>query len=134
MMPAGTYYIGDLAYVFSDEYWDKVCDITTNDGDCRSGEFEMPDGRRFAMYQTKFGDGSYQDQRRNIYFVDSGTIGCILMSDLDSGKYGEGVGNYSAVITFDKEFSTSYSNGMICFGNVCIDTSRDCECEDDYEF
>ena len=43
-MPAGTYYIGDLCYVFDDVEWKEICSImfnTTNPSGVRDGEFEM---------------------------------------------------------------------------------------------
>ena len=56
MMPAGTYYVGDLCYVMSDEEWDQFCSITIEGMNCLEGEFTMPDGRRFATYGTAYGD------------------------------------------------------------------------------
>ena len=123
MMPAGEYYIGDLCYVMHKE-WDEVCSLffkgNTN-GSCNQGEFELKDGRRFAGYNTKWGDGEYRDQFNNRYLVDSGCIGCILVSDIvEMDKRNIDLGN---VIKMTKEFDTSNIDGLISFNNITIETN-----------
>ena len=123
MMPAGEYYIGDLCYVMHEE-WDEVCSLffkgNTN-GSCNQGEFELKDGRRFAGYNTKWGDGEYRDQFNNRYLVDSGCIGCILVSDIvEMDKRNIDLGN---VIKMTKEFDTSNIDGLISFNNITIETN-----------
>ena len=76
MMPAGKYYVGDLCYVMHPE-WDEFCSITIKEHTCLDGEFNLKDGRRFATFGTKWGDGEYRDQFGNRYGVDAGLIGCI---------------------------------------------------------
>lgn len=123
MMPAGKYYIGDLCYVMHEE-WDEVCSLffkgNTN-GSCNQGEFVLKDGRRFAGYNTKWGDGEYRDQFNNRYLVDSGCIGCILVSDIvEMDKRNIDLGN---VIKMTKEFDTSNIDGLISFNNITIETN-----------
>ena len=123
MMPAGEYYIGDLCYVMHKE-WDEVCSLffkgNTN-GSCNQGEFVLKDGRRFAGYNTKWGDGEYRDQFNNRYLVDSGCIGCILVSDIvEMDKCNIDLGN---VIKMTKEFDTSNIDGLISFNNITIETN-----------
>ena len=123
MMPAGDYYIGDLCYVMHKE-WDEVCSLffkgNTN-GSCNQGEFVLKDGRRFAGYNTKWGDGEYRDQFNNRYLVDSGCIGCILVSDIvEMDKRNIDLGN---VIKMTKEFDTSNIDGLISFNNITIETN-----------
>ena len=123
MMPAGDYYIGDLCYVMHKE-WDEVCSLffkgNTN-GSCNQGEFVLKDGRRFAGYNTKWGDGEYRDQFNNRYLVDSGCIGCILVSDIvEMDKRNIDLGN---VIKMAKEFDTSNIDGLISFNNITIETN-----------
>ena len=123
MMPAGEYYIGDLCYVMHME-WDEVCSLffkgNTN-GSCNQGEFVLKDGRRFAGYNTKWGDGEYSDQFNNRYLVDSGCIGCILVSDIvEMDKRNIDLGN---VIKMTKEFDTSNIDGLISFNNITIETN-----------
>jgi len=62
MMTAGKYYIGDLAYVMHGE-WDEFCDLTIQGNSLLNGEFNLKDGRRFATFTTKWGDGVYQDEQ-----------------------------------------------------------------------
>lgn len=130
MMPAGTYYVGDLCYVLGDS-WDQVCAATIRHDECLDGEFVLPDGRRFAMYGTRWGDGEYRDAQGRRYGVDAGSIGCILLSEVDepdSAYLGQ-------VIDFASDFDTSESDGIIRFGNVGIDTDPAySEYEDDFEY
>lgn len=129
MMPAGRYYIGDLCYYFQDDEWTEVCELTIKDNECIEGEFEMRDGRRFAMYGTAFGDGTYKDQIGRSYCVDSGTIGCVMLKEGEKAPWG----GHEHV--FDKPFHTfgderprathwgSEAPHLICFGKVKIDTN-----------
>lgn len=141
-MPAGVYYIGDLCYVMSDDEWDDFCSITIQGNDCIDGEFTMPDGRRFATYGTKWGDGEYTDQFGNTYGVDAGLIGCIKLSDIKGKNYHDVVNNkFGAIHTFAKEFNTSGGrngdkewNGVIHIGDIRIDTDPDVNCDYDYEY
>lgn len=124
MMPAGKYYIGDLCYVMSDD-WDEVCELTIKDSKVINGEFEMKDGRRFAMYSTKYGDGLYRSNMGTKHAVDSGTIGCILVDDIiDIPKF-EIEDKLGTVVTIDRSFSTAERDGLIVFGDVIINTESD---------
>ena len=120
-LPAGTYYVGDLCYVLKNS-WDAVCNMVIADRDCLDGEFKLPDGRVFAMYNTAFGDGLYNDQYGNEYCVDSGSIGCIRLDDCDVNLekiIDDGLGK---TFQFANSFKT-YSDGRtINIGRVCIDT------------
>lgn len=131
-MEAGTYYIGDLCYVFSSEDWDEVCALTIKDGECLSGEFELKDGRKFAMYNTKYGDGTYRDQFGNEYSVDSGTIGCVRWKD--TTRYEYILPDVGAVVDFDTPFDTcsDRESGLIKIGSTTIDTGLEWV-DDDYD-
>ena len=123
MMPAGKYYIGDLCYVMHEE-WDQVCGLFfsgRNDHGCNEGEFNLKDGRRFASFNTKWGDGSYEDQFGNLYGVDAGLIGCIKLEDIDM-KCGENFTRGGNLVEFSNPFECSYQDGVIVFGHVRIDT------------
>ncbi len=127
MMPAGKYYVGDLCYVMDDKEWNQVCKVTIVGNKCLEGEFNLADGRRFAMYGTAWGDGCYLDQFGKEYCVDSGTIGCILLSDVQAEKYDD-IERLGAIVTFNNDFETSGclrgrdSDGNIIFGHIRIDT------------
>ena len=130
MMKAGTYYVGDLCYVLHDE-WDEVCELIIKDGVCLDGEFTLKDGRRFAMYGTAYGDGTYRDQSGNEYGVDAGSIGCILLSDINL----ESEGNFLTggnVVPFESDFYTDEEDGRIVFGSLIIDTDPVYD-EEEYE-
>ena len=126
-MPAGTYYIGDLCYVMDDDEWDEFCSLIIKGNQCLDGEFNMSDGRRFATYGTRWGDGLYRDQFKRDYSVDAGSIGCIKLSDIKAEKYDniEELGNISE---FGMDFTTSGGrgnpdwDGVICIGGVKINT------------
>jgi hypothetical protein len=121
-MPAGEYYIGDLCYVMTDDEWTQFCNITIQGNQVLSGEFELPDGRRFATYSTAWGDGRYYDQDDREYSVDAGLIGCIKLADIKADKYNdiETLGNISQ---FHNDFVTGSHRGTIFFDNIKIKTS-----------
>ncbi len=136
MMPAGKYYVGDLCYVMHDE-WDEVCHLMfqgRTDHGCNDGEFRLKDGRKFASYGTKFGDGEYNDQCNNRYGVDAGLIGCISLNDIDLNADGNSTTG-GQIIQFDSDFTVSGGesyesrrdwDGEIRIGHIVIRT-------DDYE-
>ena len=83
-MPAGRYYIGDLCYVMHDE-WREVCDLffpPNSPPHGVEGEFQLADGRRFASFGTAYGDGEYRSSINTLHSVDSGSIGCISIYDI----------------------------------------------------
>ena len=135
MLPAGKYYVGDLCYVMHEE-WDEVCGLFFKDRDdhgCNEGEFTLKDGRRFASFNTKYGDGGYYDQFGDEYGVDAGLIGCIALNDIDltnDNNFLKG----GQVIEFVSDFTVSGSQGLsrkdwdgvIRIGHIVIKTD-DCE-------
>ena len=123
MMPAGKYYVGDLCYVMHPE-WNQVCDLVLGDGGCLEGEFNLPDGRRFAMFNTAWGDGQY-DSNVGSHCVDSGSIGCIRIDDIsESERNFDEMNRLGAIVDFPNEFTTRTDNeGQLTFGHVVVDTS-----------
>lgn len=136
-MQAGKYYVGDLCYVMTDAEWDQFCKITINGHRCLDGEFEMPDGRKFASYGTRYGDGLYADQFGNRYGVDAGLIGCIRVEDIHPDKV-DGI-ECGAVHEFLTDFVTGGGrgedrwHGTIQFGRVLIETGDDASTFDSYD-
>ena len=133
MMIKGEYYVGDLCYVLHDE-WDEVCSLLfagRDDHGCNQGEFNLKDGRRFAIYTTKYGDGNYFDQNGKSYDVDAGSIGCILMQDIDLGHPDNFIAGGQQV-TFDQDFYTGEQDGKIMIGFISIDTDPVYD-EEEYE-
>lgn len=135
MMKAGKYYVGDLCYVMND-VWDEVVDlIFTKDGRPLNGEFNLKDGRRFAIYTTAYGDGTYYDGEGGRYFVDAGVIGCIAMDNIDTSNERNDVDGGN-VIVFKEDFNTSSDGENITIGNVTILTGDYDEepQEEEYEY
>lgn len=120
-LPAGTYWIGDLCYCMSDAEWDEVCALTIDGYNVNEGKFTLKDGRQFVMFNTAYGDGEYFDDFSRSYGVDSGSIGCILASDISGAKKDAEGGH---IITFAHDFVAQNDNGVIQFGHITIDTSN----------
>lgn len=135
MMPAGKYYVGDLCYVMTDEEWKEFCDLTIKGNNVIDGEFEFKDGRKFASYSTKYGDGTYYDQHGYSYSVDAGLIGCILVSDIKAEKY-DNLLDLGAIEEFNTDFVTGGGRnfpdweGTIQFGHIAIETAGQYEDEE----
>jgi len=128
----GLYYIGDLCYVFNNKDWDEVCGLTIKGHECLNGEFQFKDGRQFAMYNTKYGDGCYQDQFGNKYGVDSGSIGCVLVSDASRSDLAE-MKRLGAVVEMKYDFDTGSEDGIIRICSTTIDTAGEWV-EDEYDY
>lgn len=130
-MKAGTYWIGDLCYVLISK-WSEVCSLTIKGQEVLSGEFQMADGTEFAILKTLYGDGVYCDQQGRAYPVDSGTIGCVLLSSIDK-ENDKRLGN---VVEFKEDFFPEEDgDGELRFGHVIINTGDEevDDEEDDYD-
>ena len=130
-MPAGKYYVGDLCYVMHPE-WNECCELFfagRSDHGCNTGEFNLSDGRRFASFNTRWGDGLYYSQLGHSFGVDSGGIGCIRVEDVSESErvhLKDG-----AVIDFSEPFDCSCDkDGLIKIGFVEIATGD----EEEYEY
>lgn len=116
-MQKGKYYIGDLCYVIKGDKWDEVCSLTypytgLNRGKQVEGEFFLEDGRQFCIFSTMYGDGVYYSNEGDEIGVDSGTIGCVKVDDVDDV---EGL-KLGAVVEFNGTFHPSSKNGLLRFG------------------
>lgn len=137
MMNAGTYWIGDLCYVMHGE-WDEVCALVINEGDpgggCLDGEFTLMDGRRFAIFGTAYGDGEYPDNSGRTYPVDSGSIGCILLDDIDKqNPENAGWNRWGNIVRMDADFECEVDDaGVIAIGPVLINTGDEADEDRDY--
>ena len=118
-MKAGKYYIGDLCYVMHPE-WDEFCSLTISGNNVLDGEFNLKDGRRFATFTTKWGDGTYKDEQGRSYGVDAGLIGCIAVEDITPSELENLKDGH--VVEFVQDFSTFSAGGIIRIGSICIDT------------
>lgn len=127
MLPKGKYWTGDLCYVMHDE-WDEVCSLILHGNSVLNGEFQLKDGRKFAIQSTMYGDGTYYDQHGNRYLVDAGCIGCIRVEDIKDTSENHLYGGH--VHEFKHDFTIKDFNGDIHIADIIIPTG-DTE-EDDY--
>jgi hypothetical protein len=131
MMKSGTYYVGDLCYVLH-ERWDEVCELIIDEHRCLDGEFNLKDGTRFAIYGTAYGDGTYKDKSGKEYGVDAGSIGCVLLSNIDLNNK-ENFLDGGNIHTFEVDFYTGTQDGKIMFHTLSIDTDPVYDEEEEYE-
>lgn len=122
MFKSGEYYVGDLCVVMNEEEWSEVCDLLDIRGD---GVHELSNGKRIGIFYTEHGDGEYFDQNGNVYGVDSGTIGCILASEIDTP-----IDDSMVLIDFNYDFDIGESDGTLSFGHIDIETKG--RFEDEY--
>lgn len=135
MLPAGTYYVGDLCYVIPDDDWFEFCDRMFPEGYPVGGVKEMPDGINYADFCTKYGDGVFGDYAGGAYMVDSGSIGCIPMCALPSDLSLDKIRHFGNVVSFDEAFEVEYDDvtGTITFGHIDIVTGGTLGEDDDEE-
>jgi hypothetical protein len=132
MMKAGKYWVGDLCYVFDDD-WSDVLNVIIDGDKCLEGEFNLADGRRFALFNTAYGDGQYYDQNGHSYSVDAGSIGCILVDDIKANKYAD-LTKCGNIVEFKEDFACYSDNGIIHIGHLEIDTDPKDDWDDmDYD-
>ena len=130
------YYCGDLCYVIHDA-WSEVCDLTVFDNS--KFEYELSDGRKFILFSTAYGDGTYNDRDGNPYSVDSGTIGAIKVDDIVDTEGPEaleraiqnGLGQIHEFPEEISEMDCYYQDGVIGIYNVEIDTAGDYDLDDE---
>ena len=127
VLKAGTYFIADPCYSIPTEniptdQWDHVLQQSGFFCDTSKATFETYKGSQGSVlaFSTLYGDGSYEDEYGNRYGVDSGLIGAILLSDIDPAKFNITLG---AVHTFDTDVKCIEIEGILYFGDVCINTN-----------
>lgn len=136
MLKAGRYFIGDPCYALTDDVYEKLYLPLVLDGqDVLDGEFNFPDGTRFAVFATRWGDGKYYDQYYNAYAVESGCIGAIpwnyvrddVKEKLENGTAWKGIGRFhdfdkpfAAVCDFDRCNQFDGQGGTLTFGGFEI--------------
>ena len=117
MLPAGTYYIGDLFYVMHPD-WDEFCEkFLESDGQLCT----LADGRKFWFNFTAYGDGIYHDTQGNSYGVDAGLIGIIAVDSISPSEL-PSAATAGHVKEFKKPFLVSYDDGVFQIGDIRIDT------------
>lgn len=124
-LAAGNYVIADPCYVLNDEVYFRLLKETNYfmyEAVDRGGVMvDSNTGKYFAVFSTKYGDGSYKDNQGFTYGVDAGYIACIPaeMCELDGNR------EYINEVTFDRDFEVRYEDGLIIFGDVIINTDPD---------
>jgi hypothetical protein len=83
----------------------------------------LRDGRRFACYNTRWGDGVYYDKDGNQYSVDAGCIGCILVTNITPCDNNDV--KLGAIHDMVSDFNPSTVSGVLTFGHVVINTDND---------
>jgi hypothetical protein len=127
--PPGSFYIGDLCYVMHKE-WNEVCDMIEIGG--LDGVFNLADGRKFGMWGTTYGDGTYNDNLGREYPVDAGLIGIIAVEDIDeSEKENLELGN---ITHFKSPFVVKCSGGKFNFGDLILIDTNYSEYDKDYDY
>lgn len=119
-IPAGTYYIGDLCYVLSDDIYDNIF----GGMDYCSGIYEEKATKRlFIVGNTAYGDGEYPGSDGNKFAVDAGIIGICSASLVE--KSGRGGHMY----TFKSPVRCKFTTGRFSFTSkersLLIDTTGD---------
>ena len=129
-MTKGIYYIGDLCYVLNSRSWEETFELCFPNyhPDKRNeqveGEMQLKDGRKFAIFGTAHGDGVYDavdmfsglKEEHNIG-VDSGSIGCIKVEDVDIPQ-----GLYDGVLVKLDDFNPYSTKGNMNFGGLEVFT------------
>ena len=122
MVPAGKYVLGDPCYVVPKDHWDELlssCDFFNRPVGCFKG-IEV------LGFSTRWGDGTYADNKHRYYPVDAGLIGLVPFSDtLEIDP------TLSHIVEFTRETLCSRNgDGMLKFGSIHIDTDESATYED----
>jgi hypothetical protein len=118
------YYIGDISYVTSPEEWQEIFSLYEREV---GPECVLRDKRKVFILPTLYGDGSYTDLQNREYWVDSGTIGAIKVSDIKDQKKFQNAKEMELgqVLPLPYDLSAeevSMDGGFLKFGEVVIDT------------
>lgn len=122
-MPAGTYFIGDLGYIISDQdEWMELLETTNYFNEPKVYKHNKI-GCLWAA-GTAYGDGVYDSNFEEIFTVDSGTIGLINVKYVpkDEREYVQDL----AEVRFSSPFKVSVDSlGTFRFGGKRIWTGFD---------
>ena len=116
---AGKYVLGDPCYVVPEGDWHDLLES--------SQYFENPigivNGHQVLGFSTRYGDGTYADNKRRHYPVDAGLIGLVPF------EYAIDINpELSHVVEFkDSTTCVRYSEGILVFGDIRIDTGESYE-------
>lgn len=129
------YFIGDPCYALvrsdarDEKAWSDACDsVDWNSTDCR---MKFDDGRlHFEAVRTYYGDGTYHDQNRNEYGVDSGSLGFARIDHLDEEKI-KSLKECGLIVELEEAPKVVKIGSLIKIGDINIETGFIDEGEDD---
>ena len=112
VVPKGAYILGDPCYVVPNGDWGALlasCNIF-NEPVGSVGDFKV------LAFGTKWGDGSYPDNKGNHYSVDAGLIGLVPVDYATDDRGG------STLVVFEHDTLCTNDDGILKFGDYIIDT------------
>ncbi len=115
-MPPGLYTIGDPCYYFNDlnkEAWEHFLLINNFPGE---GFLDQEETSPVCVFETYYGDGTYNDNNSNEYGVDSGLLGIMPYNQNDRIPFSH------TVVKFTDYFLCSEEKGVLTFGYIIINT------------
>ena len=121
VVPKGAYILGDPCYVVPNDDWDALlasCNIF-NEPVGSVGDFKV------LAFGTKWGDGSYPDNKGNHYPVDAGLIGLVPVAYATDDRGG------STLVVFENATLCTNDDGILKFGDYIIDTVLEEENEEE---
>ena len=122
MLPSGTYFIGDPAFVIEDARWPQFCDLVDSAPNSE-GEFVIDD-KPFALYAPLWGDGTYFSShgKNKPLGVTSSSIACVEISHIPEDQRAH-LESKGLILQFADSFRTgSHPDGHIFFGHVSVHT------------
>jgi hypothetical protein len=113
-----------LSYVTSDKEWGEIYNLFLQGG---GPEVTLGDGRKVFMMNTLYGDGQYFDGQNREYYVDSGTLGAMKISDITAQAKLQNVKEMELGVITALEYDLTVENvtedeGNLIFGNVVVVT------------
>jgi hypothetical protein len=118
------YVICDLSYVTNDKEWSELYNLFLVE---EGPELTLSDGRKVFMQRTMYGDGQYFDGQNREYYVDSGTLGAMKISDITALNKLQNVKEMELGVITALEYDLTVENvtedeGNLIFGNVVVVT------------
>lgn len=125
-LPSGEYIVGDLCHFLPEAIYNPV--VVSGGVGARIVTFEY-DKQHVALYMfydyTALGDGEYNDENGNVYYVDAGIIGCLRVSDLPTSLRNEMVlraEDCAHLVTMKSTFKPCCDTGVFSIGHISINT------------
>ena len=84
ILPAGSYFVGDVCYFLHDSL---MKDVWSSKFNYSSGCFTRADGAGFAITKPHAGNGFYAGSNRFIYDVEEDNLGVVPVSMGDKSKF-----------------------------------------------